>query len=73
MAEISDLIFANPALTEADRNFANAFFNANIKKYEDKLKDPIFQEINRSDIIKKIDGAIKAVLFHKINSGEKQQ
>ena len=73
MADISDLIFVNPALTEADRNFATSMMNANIKLYEDQLKDPVFQEINRSEIIKKIDMAIKAVLFHKINSAEGEQ
>ena len=67
MADISDMIFMNPAITEDDTAFAEKFFGANRTKYEEKRKKSVFSPVEDADFIKEMDMAIKAIVQHNIN------
>ncbi len=68
MAELSDILFLDPALTSEDRELAKRIMNENTEKIKEESKQQgMFADIEEKDLVKRLDLAIKAVLQHRLN------
>jgi len=64
----TDIIMQSPDLTPEDRDIAKEIYSKNMAKFDKKMKkgSKLFAEVDETEFVERLGGAVKAVLNHRL-------